>query len=45
VVVESPPLEPVDGGGGAGALSLAWLLLAAALLCLKTLKENRSSCP
>lgn len=42
---DAPALEPVDGGGGAGALSLAWLLLAAALLYLKNLKEKRSSCP
>lgn len=45
VVATAPPLEPVDGGGGAGSLSLAWLLLAATLLYLKFLKENRSSCP
>lgn len=45
VVSMAPPLEPVDGGGGAGATSLWWLLLAAALLWLKTIKENRSSCP
>jgi len=45
VFSDAPPLEPVDGGGGAGALSLAWLLLAAALLYIKNLKEKRSSCP
>lgn len=45
LVVDAPPLQPVDGGGGAGSLSLMWLLLAAALLSLKIRKETRSSCP
>jgi uncharacterized repeat protein (TIGR03803 family) len=45
VVVKAPELEPVDGGGGAGSLSLWWLLLAASLLFRKVLKERRSSCP
>ncbi|HUG72950.1 MAG TPA: choice-of-anchor tandem repeat GloVer-containing protein [Steroidobacteraceae bacterium] len=30
--VRTPPLQPVDGGGGAGSMSLLWLLLMAALL-------------
>lgn len=45
VVVNAPLLQPVDGGGGAGSLSLGWLLLAAALLCFKVKKEIRPSCP
>ncbi len=45
VIVNAPLLQPVDGGGGAGSLSLGWLLLAAALLCFKVKKEIRPSCP
>lgn len=46
VVVNAPLLQPVDGGAaGAGSLSLGWLLLAAALLCLKLKKEIRPTCP
>lgn len=40
VEVNAPLLSPVDGGGGAGSLSLSWLLLAASLLFRKVLKEN-----
>ncbi len=43
--VRAPLLQPVDGGGGAGALSLWWLLALAALLCLRITKEKRSPCP
>src|SRR5690606_32318737 len=45
LVVRAPPLEPVDGGGGAGALSLWWLMAIAALLYLRITKEKRSTCP
>lgn len=45
LVVHAPALQPVDGGGGAGALSLWWLLAIAALLYSRNLKEKRSSCP
>ncbi len=45
VTVNAPLLQPVDGGGGAGSLSLGWLLLAAALLGFKVKKEIRPSCP
>ena len=34
VVVQAPPLEPVDGGGG-GALTLWWLLLCAVMLSFR----------
>lgn len=43
--VRAPLLQPVDGGGGAGALSLWWLLALAALLTLRITKEKRSPCP
>lgn len=45
LTVNAPTLQPVDGGGGAGSVSLLWLLLAAALLSLKIRKETRSPCP
>lgn len=45
IVVNAPLLSPVDGGGGAGSLSLFWMLLAAALLFRKFSKESRASCP
>ena len=45
LVVHAPALQPVDGGGGAGALSLWWLLAIAALLISRNTKEKRSSCP
>lgn len=43
--VRAPLLQPVDGGGGAGALSLWWLLALAAMLSLRITKEKRSPCP
>lgn len=43
--VKAPPLETVDGGGGAGALSIPLLLLLAALLFRKNLKEIFTACP
>lgn len=45
IVVNAPPLRPVDGGGGAGSLSLLWLLAIAALLISRITKENRFPCP
>lgn len=45
LVVRAPALQPVDGGGGAGALSLWWLLAIAALLYMRNTKEKRSPCP
>jgi uncharacterized repeat protein (TIGR03803 family) len=45
VVVTAPLLDPVDGGGGSGSVSLLWMLLAAALLFRKVIKESRSPCP
>jgi hypothetical protein len=45
VVINAPLLNPVDGGGGAGSLSLFWLLLAAALLVRKLTREPRRRCP
>jgi len=45
LVVNAPPLEPVDGGGGAGAASWLLLLLMAALLTRKLTKETASTCP
>jgi uncharacterized repeat protein (TIGR03803 family) len=48
--VRTPPLQPVDGGGGTGSTSLLWLLLMAALLSPRVFnprspKEIRASCP
>jgi uncharacterized repeat protein (TIGR03803 family) len=40
VVVNAPPLQPVDGGGGTGSLNLFLLLLAAAMLFRKVQKES-----
>lgn len=45
VAVSALPLQPVDGGGGVGSLSLWWLLLAAAMLSFKMSREYRASCP
>ncbi len=45
VLVNAPTLDPVDGGGGAGALSLWWLLAIAALLYTRNTKETRPTCP
>lgn len=45
IVVNAPLLNPVDGGGGAGSLSLLWLLFAAALLVRKLTRESRLTCP
>jgi uncharacterized repeat protein (TIGR03803 family) len=45
VTVKAPPTEPVDGGGGAGAMTLPLLLLLAALLARKYFKEIPTACP
>lgn len=45
LVVRTPALQPVDGGGGTGSLSLLMLLLLAALLYRKFVKEIPSQCP
>ncbi len=39
LTVKAPPLEPVDGGGGAGALSVPLLLLLAVLLFRRNSRE------
>jgi uncharacterized repeat protein (TIGR03803 family) len=50
LTVRSPPLQPVDGGGGTGSSSLLWLLLMAALLSPRlfnprVFKEPLAACP
>ena len=45
LIVTAPPTQPVDGGGGTGALSVTLLLLLAALLFRKNLKEIFPACP
>lgn len=46
LVVEAPDRAPVDGGGGAGALSYTMLLLLAVLLLSRRrLKEIFTACP
>ncbi|MEO6079718.1 MAG: choice-of-anchor tandem repeat GloVer-containing protein [Steroidobacteraceae bacterium] len=45
LAVKAPPLQSVDGGGGAGALSVPLLLLLAALLSRKYLREIFTACP
>jgi uncharacterized repeat protein (TIGR03803 family) len=45
IAITAPALDPVDGGGGVGSLSLGWLLLAAALLLFKVTRETRRTCP
>jgi uncharacterized repeat protein (TIGR03803 family) len=45
VIVRAPARSPIDGGGGAGSISMWGLLLAASLLFRKVLKERSSSCP
>lgn len=46
LVVSTPRLAPIDGGrSGGGALPGWLLLLLAAVLAAKVLRENRSACP
>lgn len=45
LVVESPDRAPVDGGGGAGTLSVWMLLLLAVLLIMKRPREIFTACP
>jgi uncharacterized repeat protein (TIGR03803 family) len=45
IVATAPESQPVDGGAGTGSLSVLLLLLLAALLFRKTLREIVTPCP